>query len=92
MSGKVTRAEITKNHWINRDKEMGRERGLREVEEGENNWKAVVGEEEGCDKNKGRGSGRGSGRRQQEQGAGDGWRGLGKGGEGLDGVEGARER
>ena len=33
MSKKVTRAEITKNHWINKHKE----RGLREVEEVDKN-------------------------------------------------------
>ena len=62
MSGKVTRTEITKNHWINRDKEMERGRGLREMEEGEKKkWKAMVGGEEVGDKNKGKGSGEGRG-------------------------------
>ena len=50
MSKKVTRAEITKNHWINKRKE----RGLREVEEVDKN------------KRMGSDRGRGSRRQEQE--------------------------
>ena len=46
---KLTRAEIAKKHWINRDKKM------REVDEcGKNKWKEFVGKGEGGDRKKGK--------------------------------------
>ena len=50
------------------------------MEEGEKEWKAMVGEDEEVDENKREGSGRVGGSRRQKQEAREEWRGPGRGG------------